>query len=251
MEKAHEIEKTHEIVSRVYAVKGNADEADVLIREYLPFIKKETYKALGHLPIAGKDDELGIAMFAFYEAIESYAKAKGAFLPFAALLIKRTIIDWQRAQRRHEKTLSLDSPPPGREEGVLSEGIPDTHDDFTFSAERSATQQEIQELTLQLQKYGLSLADVADNSPKQQRSLHACQQALTYAREHPEIIGLLLKTGKLPMNELTAGSGVPRKTLERHRKYLMTLLIIYSNGYELIRGHLKQVFTQTKRGTGT
>jgi RNA polymerase sigma factor len=251
MEKAHEMDKAHEIVSRVHAAKGNADEADVLIREYQPFIKKETYKALGHLPIEGKDDELGIAMFAFYEAIESYESTKGAFLPFAALLIRRKIVDWQRTQRRHGKTLSLDSPPPGREDGTLAEGIPDTTDAFAFSAERNATQQEIRELTLQLRQYGLTLADVAENSPKQQRSLKACQQALAYARENPGIIDLLLKTGKLPMNELTAGSGVPRKTLERHRKYLMTLLIIHSNGYELIRGHLKQVFPQTKRGTGT
>ena len=36
-------------------------------------------------------------------------------------------------------------------------------------------------------------------------------------------------------------SGVERKTLERHRKYMVALLLIYTNGYEIIRGHLKQV----------
>ncbi len=199
------MEKEHEIVSRVYAAKGNIDEADVLIHEYMPFIKKETYQALGRIPIEGKDDELGIAMFAFYEAITFYEKTKGAFLAFAALIIKRKIIDWQRAQRRHEKTLSLDSPPAGREKGTLSEGIPDINDDFAFSMERNAARQEIQELVHQLQGFGLKLSDVAENSPKQQRSLNACHRALMYARENPEIIQLLLKSGKLPLNELTSG----------------------------------------------
>ena len=32
-----------------------------------------------------------------------------------------------------------------------------------------------------------------------------------------------------------------RQTLERHRKYMVALLLIYTNGYEIIRGHLKQV----------
>ena len=52
---------------------------------------------------------------------------------------------------------------------------------------------------------------------------------------------VLLQTKKLPIGQLTAGSGVERKTLERHRKYMVALLLIYTNGYEIIRGHLKQV----------
>ena len=51
----------------------------------------------------------------------------------------------------------------------------------------------------------------------------------------------LLETKRLPLGKLSDGSGVERKTLERHRKYLVALLLIYTNGYEIIRGHLAQV----------
>ena len=51
----------------------------------------------------------------------------------------------------------------------------------------------------------------------------------------------LLGTRRLPISRLSEGSGVERKTLERHRKYMIALLLIYTNGYEIIRGHLKQV----------
>ena len=55
-------------------------------------------------------------------------------------------------------------------------------------------------------------------------------------------------TRRLPLAALADGAGVEKKTLERHRKYLMALLIIYSNGYEIIRGHLKQVLQLPKGG---
>ena len=47
------------------------------------------------------------------------------------------------------------------------------------------------------------------------------------------------------MSKLSSGSGVSKKTMERHRKYLVALLCIWSNGYEIIRGHLYHVL---KRG---
>ena len=43
------------------------------------------------------------------------------------------------------------------------------------------------------------------------------------------------------MSDLARGSGVDRKTLERHRRYLVALLVAYTNGYEIIRGHLCRI----------
>ena len=42
----------------------------------------------------------------------------------------------------------------------------------------------------------------------------------------------------LPIAELASGSGVERKTLERHRKYMVAMLLAFTNGFEIIRGHL-------------
>ena len=92
-----------------------------------------------------------------------------------------------------------------------------------------------------MQEFGVSLSEVAANCPKQQRTLDACRKALQHARENPELLDDFLKTKRLPIGQLAAGSGVERKTLERHRKYMVALLLIYTNGYEIIRGHLKQV----------
>ena len=60
----------HEIVRSVAAAQKDAQAADALVRQCLPFIKAETAKFLKRIPIEGQDDELGIAMFAFHEPSE-------------------------------------------------------------------------------------------------------------------------------------------------------------------------------------
>ena len=50
-----------------------------------------------------------------------------------------------------------------------------------------------------------------------------------------------MASGKLPITQLAAGANVERKTLERHRKYMMAVLLAYTNGFEIIRGHLGQM----------
>ena len=82
---------------------------------------------------------------------------------------------------------------------------------------------------------------MADNCPRQDRTLAACRRVLDYARANPALLEKVAETGKLPMNELALGSGTERKTLERHRKYLVAILLAFTNGYEIIRGHLCQI----------
>lgn len=229
----------HKIVQQVYAAKEDVKAEDWLIGTYMPFIKTETAKFLKRPPVEGHDDELSIAMIAFHEAIGGYSRTRGAFLKYAAMLIRSRLIDYSRREQRHSRVISLDAP-TGENDTTLTETLADERAPYDETA-RDATRWEIEELTRQMKEFGVNLRDVADNCPKQQRTLDACRKALQYARENPALLDDLLKTKKLPIGQLTAGSGVERKTLERHRKYMVALLLIYTNGYEIIRGHLKQV----------
>ena len=92
-----------------------------------------------------------------------------------------------------------------------------------------------------LAQFGLTFSDVADNCPRQERTFAACRRVLDFARTQPELLKRVEDTGKLPMGELSAGSGTDKKTIERHRKYLVAILLAFTNGYEIIRGHLCQV----------
>lgn len=233
--------KEHSIVQKVYESKENTEAADRFISSYMPFIKSETAKFLNRPPVEGQDDELSIAMIAFHEAINGYSRIRGSFLSYASLVIKNRLIDYWRKNKKYQSELSIETPLGEEENSTISDTLTDGVDPNETRVVRQATRDEIEELTRQLNDFGVSLTDVADNSPKQDRTLKACRKALTVVKETPEIMNDFLRTRRLPIKRISEGANVPKKTLERHRNYLVALLLIYSNGYDIIRGHLSQM----------
>lgn len=233
----------HQIIGAVYAAKNDTGKADDLIRAYLPFIRAKASAQMAR-PCTEQDDEYAIAMMAFYEAIMGYAKRRGAFLSYAELLIRSRLIDFNRKEARHQGHISLYTPSSGEDDRCLADTLSDNSDTFEQSAARDATRQEIEELSAVMRSFGIDFSDVADNAPKQERTLSACAKAVRFAADAPHLLDELLRTKKLPMASLVAGSGVERKTLERHRKYILAMLLIQTNGYEIIRGHLKRILNR-------
>lgn len=231
----------HEMIAKVYAAKEDSGAADVLLRQYLPFIRSETAKFIRR-PVEGAEDELSVAMFAFHEAVLRYQKLRGSFLRFASACIKSRLTDYLRKEQRHMGQVSLDAETGGEEDDdrTLLDRLESGGDEAEQVDSRTAARQEIGEFAQKLSGFGLSLSDIAGSCPQQERTLAACHRALSYAKEHPELLRAVEQTGRLPIGALAEGSGVPRKTLERHRDYMVALLLAYTNGYEIIRGHLKQ-----------
>lgn len=232
--------EAHLIIGQVYAAKKSMQKADDLIRAYIPFIKTEASKYLSR-PCTDQDDEFSIAMIAFHEAIQGYSKDRGAFLSYASLIIRSRLIDYSRKEIRHQGHISLDDGGDNEDNSTLHGHLADKRDKYTELANLEATKQEIQELSDVMADFGISLTDVTENSPKQQRTLEACRKAVQCAIDDPSILDEMLRTKKLPLSKLVKGSDVERKTLERHRKYVLAMLIIQTNGYEIIRGHLRHV----------
>lgn len=234
------MQSEHQIIQEVYAAKESSSKADALIRAYIPFIRSEASKFMARI-CTEQDDEYSISMMAFYEAIIGYESSRGAFLSYAAMLIRSRLIDYRRKEARHKGQISLYEEADGDDDRTILDTIADPSDHYEESATREATRQEIQELSAVMAQFEVSFSDVADNCPKQERTLDACARAIRYAAENTFLLDELLRTKKLPLAQLVWGSGAERKTLERHRKYILAMLLIQTNGYEIIRGHLRHV----------
>ena len=231
---------TNEIVEQVIAAQRDVELADALIKQYMPFIKSETAKFIKRAPVE-EDDELSIAMFAFYEAITNYKKIRGAFLNYAALVIRHRLLDYYRKEQKNRKIISLDAPCDAEEDVTLMDTLSSEENIENELGDREATKTEIELFVKDLAEFGLTLTEVAENCPKQERTMQTCYEALNYARENSEILDELVATKKLPISKLSRNSGSVKKKLERHRKYMVAILLAYTNGFEIIRGHLCQI----------
>lgn len=238
----------HEIVSQVYQAKADPEAADGLIRQYMGFIRSEVLKSAAPTHGGPPEDELSIAMAAFYEAILGYERGRGAFLSYAARAIRNRLVDHYRRESRHSGQLSLNVPREEEGSEELLDSIPDSRDEIEARDLQEASRKEIAEFGRQLAAMGISFSDVAESCPRQSRTLAACHRVLAHARANPHLLERFVRSGRLPVSELALSSGTDRKTMERHRNYLAAILLAFTNGYEIIREHLRQMTSGEKGG---
>ena len=67
----------YQIVRLVYEAKKSPEAADSLIDQYMNFIQAETVRFTQGAPTQVREDQLSVAMFAFYEAVQGYERGRG------------------------------------------------------------------------------------------------------------------------------------------------------------------------------
>ncbi len=229
------------------AVKADSSKVDGFISAHKGFIISCAYRTLNHY-VTEQDDAYAVALTAFHEAIGSYDEQKGEFLPFAGLIIKRRLYDDLRKRRdevavepetfegtkRFEESSSVDRQASAKI-NQMSANAADRQD------EREAVREEIAEAQALLGKYGFSFFDLVDVSPKSQKTREACKQAIICVLRPGEIYEKMKKTKQLPIKELVEASGVPRKKIERHRKYIMAVAELLTGDFPHLNEYLRDI----------
>ncbi len=181
------------------------------------------------------DDEYAIALRAFCDAVQKFdPDADVSFETYAKLLIKNRVIDYLRAESRHTGHLSLeDEMENGRDFANDSETEQEEH--------QSAAASEIARLSAVIRVYGISFTELPEASPKHQKTKEACAMAVTYMLRHPDLVADMRRNHLLPMKILQENCDIPRKTLERHRKYIMTATEVCLGDYPVIAEYLRHM----------
>lgn len=232
--------KNKELLIEIEEARYSSKKTDSFIAKYTPFIRSEVLKHGVKGQYLEKSDELSIAMFAFYEAMQNYDRKKGNFFPLAKVYIHNRLVDYYR-KNFDNNIVSLDEKTNKNDSASLLDSLKDDSNHVELSFDRECTKEEIIEFKKTLSQYNLTFSDIADNSPKQKRTMDICLGALEFAKENREILDTLVETKKLPLSTLTTKGGFDRKTLERHRKYLVGIFLAFTNGFVIIRGHLCQM----------
>ena len=208
--------------------KQNTELLEELIKDYEHFVLSCAAKISGHF-IDKRDDEWSIALLAFYEAVQSYDIDKGRFLIYAKMLIRSRLIDYFRSQGRHSGQVSLELV---QEDELL---VQDGADDLRF---------EIEALEQTLGLYGFKLMELPDTTPKAEKTRQACRTVIRFMLKTPLLIEDMRRTKMLPIKIIETNTQVPRKLIERHRKYIVTAVEILYDDYP----HLREYFDLIQKG---
>lgn len=218
------------------AKEGNMTDRDQLIEQYRPFI----IKVVSHIckrQIGWSHDEASIGLIAFNKAIDRYDAAQGkTFDNFAYMIIRNQLIDEFRRQGRVLKN-----------ETMVLDGLDDEFDQTSSEIASALEAYEREQIALELaeelmkydsmlQEYDVLLEELEDCSPKHKDTRKQFIGMAKHFGEQSEWVAILKRTKRLPVKEMLQFFGVSRKTIERNRKYLIALVLIYTcDEFERIR----------------
>jgi len=205
--------------NRVIEVRDDKYKTSRLISEFTPFIASVAQKRVGRFLQYGTDEELSVGLAAFKEAMDSYDMDRGKFLSFARLVISMRLIDYYRKKGK-EKTLSLD-------DDNTASGLIDSSsmEQYRIDDENEARILEIIEYRTELEKWGVSLEQLAEVSPRKENLREQYKDVAKVIVGNSGILKTLMETKRLPIKEIEETTMLHRKKLERGRIYIIAIVL--------------------------
>ncbi len=220
---------------------GDREARDELVAFHRPFIYKMASRFSGRALHWENDEELSVALVAFDEALNKYeARRDAGFLTYAATVIRLRLIDYFRREARHPKPVTLSTDLEGEEIAESPAEVREAWARYEAAQEESRMVEEIDLLTVELSRYGITVADLAAGSPKHRDTKRTLLMAARTLLQHPELVASLKRNRMLPLKELQELSGVSRKVLETGRRYIVAVAVIYMHpDLPRIRNHVR------------
>ncbi len=231
-----------QIDSQAIAAKNDKSILEKLVSEQESAMLRYASRITGRY-ISKSDDEWSITLLAFTQAIDSYDFDKGNFISFYRLLIKRRLIDYHRNQSKFNQELTVDP--------ILFDTEPEEEDDdisIRLAVSNQVSKQESSDLKLEIEtanqafsNYGFSFFDLTNCSPHAKKTKSSCAKAVNYMMDNPLLIKELHTTKQLPIKIIEKNTKVPRKTLDRHRKYIIAAIELLSGEYPNLAEYLQYI----------
>lgn len=238
---------TQDLNQSALAAKTNPSLRQEFLMKQAAFVRKAASKTCGGF-VTESDDAYSIALIAFNEAIDAYDETKGAFSSFAYLVIKRRLLDELRKDKKEipvspelfsgDKTVE---DADGVEVSVMSKMHGLSAEEERTNDAAAAMRAEIEAAGKLLAVYGFSFFDLVDCSPKSQATRAACKDAIIALLRPGELYEQMRKSHLLPMKELEVKTGIKRKTLERHRKYIMAVAELLHGDFPHLGEYLREI----------
>ena len=198
--------------------------------------------------VTKSDDEWSVALYAFSRAVDEYDEGRGDFLGFAAMIIKRSLIDYYRRQKKFENEVDFDISSSDEYDDETDDGgasyalAKKSAEEFDVTARENDMREEILDINAALkEQYGFTFYDLAENSPKQDKTRRECAKAICAILDDEELLNKVKKTGQIPAKEIISRRKISKKIPERYRKYILMAVTVLSGEYPLLKDYLEFV----------
>lgn len=233
------------------ALKAQTDRRYIneFIQDNEPFILRTAYKATGQY-ITKSDDRWSVALSAFHEAVKTYVEGKSSFPAFAEMVIRRRLLDDYKKQSKHFREVSLDScsfENGGGNEEEEETGLKREVLAAVISRQNDDARLEIESLSDVLKSYDFSFMDLVTVSPKSRKTKKICAKAIAFIYGNRQYFEEMRRTKNLPLKTIGDSLHLPRKTLERHRKYIIAAAEILCGDYPVLSDYLRFVREELPR----
>lgn len=225
-----------DINKRVLEVRGNSEELNKFMEEFKPFIISTAEKTLNRYVDCKNDEEWSIALLAFNEAIGNYEINKGSFLSFSKMVIKARLIDYYRKESKHKNIIYVNKVSDEEEEIDLSEK--QAIDEYHKESNNEYRKIEIQQLTEELKKWDITFKDLVKASPKRTATRKIYNTIIKFILNDEKALNYVLNKKTIPISEVEKNTLVPRKKIERSRKYIISVLLIILGDYEYLKEYV-------------
>ncbi|NTV89051.1 MAG: RNA polymerase subunit sigma [Clostridiales bacterium] len=211
------------------AREGNDLARQNMIRKSRPYI----LNVVSHICkrfVSWSDDEASIGLLAFNHAIDSFEVGRGrSFFSYAYCLINRDLINYFRKNQNKRKEVSLECHSGTTEaEGVLvtREEIEISLREYKERVESEELAAEISELSCVLEEYGTGFEELEAASPRHRDTRRLIAGMVEAFIGDKELIDDFINKKKLPAAAFSKKKGYSLKTIEKHRKYLIAIILI-------------------------
>ncbi len=223
----------NDLQNRIEIAKQSNAELEKLLIDYLPFIKKQLAVIIG----LEYDDKLSLAMITFINCIKQYDNDKGNFLKFVQVSIKNRMIDELRKEQRHsKKMISMQNDDSTLSSIEYSSSLLN----YNHELEKQAISDEIDRLSMELKCFNIAFHELPKICPKQNRTKEQCIQIAKAIIANDKMKAMFIGQHKIPQSELAELYKISSKTIEKHRKYIVTLSVILLGEYPCISAFLPQ-----------
>lgn len=220
------------------AARQNEDAMNRFVYENRRFILRCASKTCKRF-ITESDDEYEVALVAFFEAIRTFNPEAGGFTGFAALVIRRRLMDhFDREKRREPEVLIGDAMTWDEEipRGVMAE----VQREIASAPERTV-RDEIDAMAGILKDYGFTFFDVAEASPKTAKTRGFCAKAVNWMLALVARILRMRQRRSLPVGEISKECALSSKVVDRHRRYIIAATEILDGDFPRLAEYLQYI----------